>query len=67
MKEKLLLMSLHKNVTKNRSFDAIAEDLMREERLFWESNILLNILLLKSEEKKTRHAKKLTNTRSIFL
>ena len=50
MKENLLLMSLQKNVAKNKSFDVVAEDFMREERLLWRSYKILSILPLESNK-----------------
>ena len=43
MKENLLLMNLQKSLVKNKSFDAIVEEFMREEGLFWRSNIVLTV------------------------
>ena len=50
MKENLLLVSLQKIVAKNKSLDVIAEEFIREEKLFWRSNKILSILLLESNK-----------------
>ena len=50
MKENLLLVSLQKIVAKNKSLDVIAEEFIREEKLFGRSNKILSILLLESNK-----------------